>query len=54
MSEKNLAHANLEFQQQSNAGFQSAEEQRRSREIQAEVERIGKADTYFPLDRDND
>ncbi|WP_414577246.1 AAA family ATPase [Anabaena sp. CCY 9402-a] len=52
MSETNLAQANPEFQQQSNAGFQTAEEQRRSPQAQAEVERIGKANTYLPLDRD--
>lgn len=54
MSETNLAHANLEVQQQSNVDFQPAEELRRSPEIQAEVERIGKANTYFALDRDTE
>jgi hypothetical protein len=52
MSETNLAHADLEFKQQSNTSLQLAEELRRSPEFQAEVERIGKANTYLPLDRD--
>ncbi|MGV0107456.1 hypothetical protein NSTCB13_06340 [Nostoc sp. DSM 114160] len=50
MSETNLAHANLESQQQVAVSSQPAEEQRRSPEVQAEVERIGKANTYLPLD----
>ncbi|MBD2301189.1 ATP-binding protein [Nostoc sp. FACHB-190] len=54
MSETNLAHANLEVQQQVGADFQPTEEQRRSPQIQAEVERIGKANTYFALDRDTE
>ncbi|BAY18204.1 hypothetical protein NIES21_40480 [Anabaenopsis circularis NIES-21] len=54
MSETNLAHANLEVQQQSNVDFQPAEELRRSPQVQAEVERIGKANTYFALDRDTE
>ncbi|MBL1200949.1 MAG: ATP-binding protein [Nostoc sp. GBBB01] len=54
MSETNLAHANLESQQQVAASSQPAEEQRRSAEVQAEVERIGKANTYLPLDRDTE
>ncbi len=54
MSETNLAHANLEFQKQSDASLQPAEELRRSPEVQAEVERIGKANTYIPLDRDTE
>lgn len=51
MSQTNLANANLVFQQQLDPK-QPAEEPRRSPEVQAEVERIDKADTYFPLDRD--
>lgn len=54
MSETNLAHANLESQQQVATSSQPAEEQRRSPEVQAEVERIGKANTYLPLDRDTE
>jgi hypothetical protein len=54
MSETNLAHADLEFKQQSNTSLQLAEELRRSPESQAEVERIGKANTYLPLDRDTE
>ena len=54
MSETNLAHADLEFKQQSNTSLQLAEELRRSPEFQAEVERIGKANTYLPLDRDTE
>lgn len=54
MSETNLAHATLEVQQQVAASLQPAEEQRRPPEVQAEVERIGKADTYFPLERDTE
>lgn len=54
MPETNLAHANLEFQQQVAGSCQPAEEQRRSPEAQAEVERIGKANTYCPLDRDTE
>ncbi len=54
MSETNLAHADLEFKQQSNPSLQPAEELRRSPEFQAEVERIGKANTYLPLDRDTE
>ncbi|BAZ48695.1 hypothetical protein NIES4103_13040 [Nostoc sp. NIES-4103] len=52
MSQTNLANANLEFQQQSSTSFQPTEEQRRTAQAQAEVERIGKANTYCPLDRD--
>lgn len=40
MSETNLAHANLESQQQVTASSQPAEEQRRPHEAQAEVERM--------------
>ncbi len=54
MSETNLAHANLEFQKQSDASLQPAEELRRSPEVQAKVERIGQANTYIPLDRDTE
>lgn len=54
MSETNLAHANLEFKQQSHTSLQPAEELRWSPEVQAEIERIGKANTYFPLDRDTE
>ena len=54
MSKTNLAHTNLESQQQVAASSQPAEEQRRSPEAQAEVERIGKANTYLPLDRDTE
>lgn len=54
MSQTNLAHTNQEFQQQINPSSQPAEELRRSPEAQAEVERIGKANTYFPLDRDTE
>ena len=54
MSETNLAHADLEFKQQSNTSLQPAEELRRSPESQVEVERIGKANTYLPLDRDTE
>lgn len=54
MSETNLAHVEAKLQKQFNASLQPAEELRRSSEIQAEVERIGKADTYLPLDRDTE
>ncbi|MCF4969357.1 ATP-binding protein [Nostoc sp. CMAA1605] len=54
MPETNLARANLEFQPQVAGSFQPAEEQRRSPQAQAEVERIGKANTYYPLDRDTE
>ncbi|MEH1955763.1 ATP-binding protein [Nostoc sp.] len=54
MSETNLAHVEPKLQKQFDASLQSAEELRRSPEIQAEVERIGKADTYLPLDRDTE
>lgn len=54
MSETNLAHVEAQLQKQFNASLQPAEELRRSSEIQAEVERIGKADTYLPLDRDTE
>ncbi|MBH8577225.1 ATP-binding protein [Nostocaceae cyanobacterium CENA369] len=54
MSETNLVNANLEFQKSFDASLQPAEEVRRSPEVQAEVERIGKADTYFSLDRDTE
>jgi hypothetical protein len=54
MSETNLAHANLEVQQQVAASLQSAEEQRRALEAQVEVERIGKTNTYLPLERDTE
>jgi DNA transposition AAA+ family ATPase len=54
MSETNLAHVQPKLQKQFDASLQSAEELRRSPEIQAEVERIGKADTYLPLDRDTE
>lgn len=54
MSEINLANANVEFPQPFDAKKQAAEESRRAPKIQAEVERIGKADTYFPLDRDTE
>ncbi|CDN16612.1 MAG: hypothetical protein HRU34_04165 [Richelia sp.] len=52
MSETNLAHANEKFPELPNKRFQSPEEFRRSPEAQAEVERIGKANTYFLLDWD--
>ncbi|MEH2233415.1 MAG: ATP-binding protein [Nostoc sp.] len=54
MSETNLASANLDFQKSFDASLQPAEELRRSPEAQAEVERIGKANTYLPLDRDTE
>lgn len=54
MSETNLAHVEPKLQKQFDASLQSAEELRRSPKIQAEVERIGKADTYLPLDRDTE
>ncbi|MEH1898423.1 MAG: ATP-binding protein [Nostoc sp.] len=54
MSETNLAHVQPKLQKQFDASLQSAEELRRLPEIQAEVERIGKADTYLPLDRDTE
>ncbi|MBX9255638.1 ATP-binding protein [Desmonostoc muscorum CCALA 125] len=54
MSETNLAHVEPKLQKQFDASLQSAEELRRSPQIQAEVERIGKADTYLPLDRDTE
>ena len=54
MSETNLAHVEPKLQNQFDASLQSAEELRRSPKIQAEVERIGKADTYLPLDRDTE
>jgi len=54
MSETNLAHVEPKIQKQFDASLQSAEELRRSPQIQAEVERIGKADTYLPLDRDTE
>lgn len=54
MSETNLASADLEFQKSFDANLQPAEELRRSPEAQAEVERIGKANTYLPLDRDTE
>ncbi|MBW4448895.1 MAG: ATP-binding protein [Spirirestis rafaelensis WJT71-NPBG6] len=54
MSQTNLAHANLEFQKPFDGSLQPAEESRRSPEVQAEVERIGKANTYFPLERDTE
>ncbi|MDZ8094293.1 MULTISPECIES: ATP-binding protein [unclassified Nostoc] len=54
MSETNLAHVEPKLQKQFDASLQSADELRRSPEIQAEVERIGKADTYLPLDRDTE
>ncbi|GBE93172.1 ATP-binding protein [Nostoc cycadae] len=54
MSETNLAHGNREVRQQVGTSFQPADEQRRSPQVQAEVERIGKANTYFALDRDTE
>ncbi|SRR5579883_2545830 len=54
MSETNLAHANLETHKPLGASLQPAEEARRSPEVQAQVERIGKADTYYILDRDTE
>ncbi|MEH2011573.1 hypothetical protein [Nostoc sp.] len=54
MSETNLAHVEPKLQKQFDASLQSAEELRRLPDTQAEVERIGKADTYLPLDRDTE
>ncbi len=63
MSETNLAHTNHEWKEpfdrgvnhESNfGGLQSPSKLRRTPEIQVEVERIGKANTYFPLDRDTE
>lgn len=52
MAETKSVRANSKPKKPVNREVQPSEELRRSPEIQAEVERIGKADTYLVLDRD--